>query len=385
MNFARRATCRQAGRKKGRNPAPGNKLRRKAMTTNMKHVPHSFLPLLFAAALFAPSCSSDDDGGVPPQPTGYDIYAAGYKTPAGKSVATVWKNGEELYTLTDGTNDAWAYSVFVAGSTVYTAGYEQQGGLITAKLWENGALKYTLGSGTVSSYAYSVFAAGGSVYTAGSEETGGALTAKVWKDGQELYAYSASPAASQAKAVVVSGSDVYAAGNLSGDFSEPIAEIWKNDKAHFTLSDGKSAAGVNALCRDDRAFYAAGIDGGKAVVWKNGDLLYTLTDGSSYAEATSVCRSGNALYAAGYYTDGFEEEGVVWKNGQELFGLSDGRGSGCQPYSLAVYGTDVFTAGTVFGSARTAVVWHGDEIRYTLTDGSGHGEAYSMYVVPRYD
>ena len=83
--------------------------------------------------------------------------------------------------------------------------------------------------------------------------------------------------------------------------------------------------------------------------------------------------------------DGFEEEGVVWKNGQELFDLSDGQASGCQPYAIAVYDGDIFTAGTLFGTTRTAVVWHGEDIRYTLTDGSGHGEAYSMYVVPRYD
>lgn len=84
-------------------------------------------------------------------------------------------------------------------------------------------------------------------------------------------------------------------------------------------------------------------------------------------------------------TDGFEEEGVVWKEGQELFDLSDGPGSGSMPYSVAVCYDDIFTAGTIFGTTRTAVVWHGDEIRYTLSDGTGHSEAYSMYVVPLYD
>ena len=128
-----------------------------------------------------------------------------------------------------------------------------------------------------------------------------------------------------------------------------------------------------------------GSGGSKALVWRDGDLLYTLTAGSSYAEATALFRTGNSLYAAGYYMDGFEEEGVVWKNGQEFFDLSDGQASGCQPYAIAVYGGDIFTAGTLFGTTRTAVVWHGEDIRYTLTDGSGHGEAYSMYVVPRYD
>ena len=161
--------------------------------------------------------------------------------------------------------------------------------------------------------------------------------------------------------------------------------VWKNDKAHYTLSDGETPAGVNALCLSGRTLYAAGHSGGAAAVWKDKELLYTLTDGSSYAEATAVCRFGHTLYTAGYHTDGFEEEGVVWKEGQELFDLSDDPGSGSMPYSVAVCYDDIFTAGTIFGTTRTAVVWHGDEIRYTLSDGTGHSEAYSMYVVPLYD
>ena len=50
--------------------------------------------LLFSSS--ALSCSSDDDAPEPPKPSGYDIYTAGYKTPSGKSVATVWKNGTEM-------------------------------------------------------------------------------------------------------------------------------------------------------------------------------------------------------------------------------------------------------------------------------------------------
>lgn len=68
----------------------GNSCREKT-TNTMKFLSHSILPLLLAATLLAPSCSSDDDGGTRPTPTGYDIYTAGYKTPGGKAVATVWK------------------------------------------------------------------------------------------------------------------------------------------------------------------------------------------------------------------------------------------------------------------------------------------------------
>ena len=355
------------------------------MTISSNRFTNTLLPVIFTVLAGFAACSSDDDAPEPPKPSGYDIYTAGYTTPASKAVATVWKNRQQLYTLTDGTNDAWAYAVCVSGGTVYAAGYERQGDRIVAKVWENGTLKYTPGSPGADSYAYSVFAANGSLYTAGSEENDGALTAKIWKDGDALYAYSVSPAVSQARSVCVSGGDVYAAGSLQSGLTKPLAVVWKNDKAHYTLSDGETPAGVNALCLSGRTLYAAGHSGGAAAVWKDKELLYTLTDGSSYAEATAVCRFGHTLYTAGYHTDGFEEEGVVWKEGQELFDLSDDPGSGSMPYSVAVCYDDIFTAGTIFGTTRTAVVWHGDEIRYTLSDGTGHSEAYSMYVVPLYD
>ena len=147
------------------------------MTIIRKRFTHTLLPALLAAFAGFAACSSDDDAPEPPKPSGYDIYTAGYTTPASKAVATVWKNGQLLYTLTDGTNDAWAYAVCVSDGTVYAAGYERQGDRIVAKVWENGTLKYTPGAPGADSYAYSVFAANGSLYTAGSEESGGALTA----------------------------------------------------------------------------------------------------------------------------------------------------------------------------------------------------------------
>ena len=69
---------------------------------------------------------------------------------------------------------------------------------------------------------------------------------------------------------------------------------------------------------------------------------------------------------------------------QHLIDRADG-GINADCRSVAVGYDDIFPAGTIFGTTRTAVVWHGDEIRYTLSDGTGHSEAYSMYVVPLYD
>ena len=338
------------------------------MTIIRKRFTHTLLPALLAAFAGFAACSSDDDAPEPPKPSGYDIYTAGYTTPASKAVATVWKNGQLLYTLTDGTNDAWAYAVCVSDGTVYAAGYERQGDRIVAKVWENGTLKYTPGAPGADSYAYSVFAANGSLYTAGSEESGGALTAKIWKDGDALYAYSVSPAVSQARSVCVSGGDVYAAGSLQSGLTKPLAVVWKNDKAHYTLSDEETPAGVNALCLSGRTLYAAGHSGGAGGL----EVRRSTHDRWQFLcqKPPPSAGSGHTL-TAGYHTDGFEEEGVVWKEGQELFDLSDGSGSGTMPYSVAVCYDDIFTAGTIFGTTRTAVVWHGDEIRYTLSDGTG--------------
>jgi hypothetical protein len=102
------------------------------MTITRKRFTHTLLPALLAAFAGFAACSSDDDAPEPPKPSGYDIYTAGYTTPASKAVATVWKNGQLLYTLTDGTNDAWAYAVCVSDGTVYAAGYERQGDRIVA-------------------------------------------------------------------------------------------------------------------------------------------------------------------------------------------------------------------------------------------------------------
>lgn len=294
------------------------------------------------------------------------------------------ENGTELYTLTDGTNDAWARSVCVADGTVYVAGYEQQPDGVVAKLWENGTLKYTLGSGGGNSYAYAVTAVRGSVYTAGSEEDGGALTAKVWKDGTELYAYSVSPATSQAKAIAATGSNLFAAGSLSSGTSEPTAQIWKTTRRTSRSATANPLPGPMRSATTDgpstppAAAAAKPSYGGTATCSTRSPTAVPTPKRPPCSAPETACTPQATTWTA--------SRKRAWSGKRAgIFDLSDGQASGCQPYAIAVYGGDIFTAGTLFGTTRTAVVWHGEDIRYTLTDGSGHGEAYSMYVVPRYD
>jgi len=58
--------------------------------------------------------------------------------------------------LTDGTQDAEGVSIFVSGSDVYVAGYELNGTKRVAKYWKNG-IAVTLTDGTQNAYAHSVF------------------------------------------------------------------------------------------------------------------------------------------------------------------------------------------------------------------------------------
>ncbi len=349
-----------------------------------------FVPLL-AALCWNTSCGSDDSsdtsGPTPvpptPQPSSYDIYTAGYKTVESKAVATVWKNGTELYALSDGTSNAWAYGLCIDNGTLYIAGYEEQtDGHIVAVLWENDALKYTLGTTGSNSYAYSVAVSGSDIYAAGSATVNGALTATLWQNGNVLYNYSVSPANSQARTLLLSGTDLYVAGDLQTGSTQQVAQIWKNADAYQTLTDGTTPGDIRELFLADDTLYAAGSSGETATVWSNDKLLYSLTDGSSSAEAMSLWMTDGTLYTAGYYTaTNSEEQGVVWQNGTQLYTLSNGTAAGSIPYAIAAWGEDVFTAGTRFGSGRHATVWKGSEILYEL----GRGEAYAMYVVPSYD
>ena len=115
-----------------------------------------FLMVAAAAAMLATSftaCKTNPP--EPPElPNNIDIYVAGTDESGSEDAAKVWKNGKELYALTDGSKDAAANSVFVVGGDVYTAGGESNGKNYVAKVWKNGKELYSL---TDKGEVYSIF------------------------------------------------------------------------------------------------------------------------------------------------------------------------------------------------------------------------------------
>ena len=108
-----------------------------------------------------------------------DVYVAGWETVGVIGIAKVWKNGVAT-SLTNGINDANAYSVFVSGTDIYVVGYESNGTNGVAKVWKNGVAT-SLTNGTNDAIGYSVFVSGTDVYVAGYESNGTVNVAKIWK------------------------------------------------------------------------------------------------------------------------------------------------------------------------------------------------------------
>lgn len=75
------------------------------MAAAMKHLSHGLMPLLLAPVRFRRRWRN------PAETSGYDIRTAGYKTPGGKAVATVWENDTELDTHSNGHSHGEAYSI----------------------------------------------------------------------------------------------------------------------------------------------------------------------------------------------------------------------------------------------------------------------------------
>ncbi len=116
------------------------------------------LLIMQALVLVIYSCSKNGsdtgsgDTGVTTIPV---VYVAGAVHNGTKWVAKYWKDGNAI-TLTDGTNNAKALSVFVVGTYVYVAGFENNGSRDVATYWKNGTAVY-LTDGMLSAGALSLY------------------------------------------------------------------------------------------------------------------------------------------------------------------------------------------------------------------------------------
>ncbi|WP_455593548.1 hypothetical protein [Bacteroides sp.] len=305
-----------------------------------------------------------------------DIYTCGYEMEGNRNIGKVWKNGQVLYTLSDGSNNSYSYSLVVWNGDIYTCGSD---GTIS-KVWKNGQVLYTLSDGSNNSYSYSLVVWNGDIYTCGYDGTIG----KVWKNGQVLYTLSDGSNKSMARSLAVWNGDVYTCGyEIEGN--RTIGKVWKNGQVLYTLSDGSKNSYSYSLAVWNGKVYTCGYDGktGKQIgkVWQNDQVLYTQGDGTSYDIVYSLAVWNGDVYTCG--SDG--KTGKVWQNDQILYTLLPNDETRVTvAFSLAVWNGKVYTCGQEVNRSNRVVgtVRLNGEVLY-MTDGSKNTVFQSIVIVGR--
>ena len=345
------------------------------------------LGLLIGVALTTTSCKSDPGSifkdGHSEKPI---VLVAGYSGTNGtKHVARYWVDGHETV-LTNGTNDAYANSIFVSGSDVYIAGTDAAPDTYGFPVyWQNNSevkLPIISASGT----ANSIYVSGGNIYVAGNDSSKGVY----WKNGSETILDNVTDSGSSASAVFVSGNDLYIAGTRGYN-----AVYWKN--GNIVCLTGYSVptqhVRVNGITVSNGNVYVVGYVNYAASpfpylnYWANGvatDLNtgYDLSSpNNNYGQVCAVCTSGNDLYIAGMVetTNQMINHAVFWKNGVET--VLTGSTANSFAGSICVNGNDVYVAGYEYDAnqPKYAVYWkNGVEVK--LTDGTSETIATSIFV-----
>ncbi len=191
--------------------------------------------------------------------------------------------------------------------TVYTAGYAGNGMAAKACYWVNDVKIDLIGDGVSDheSYANSIYVYNGSVHVAGVYRTDTTDVAVYWVNG-------------------VKQPDLLGTGYFSNAYS-----IFVSDGKVYIAGTYHPGPGTKRI----------------ACYWVDGILQPDLSDGSVSASATSIFVSEGKVYIAGFQYD-FDDptmRGFYWVDGVQYV-----IGDYCQPWSIAVSGGTVYTAG-LFG------------------------------------
>ncbi|NVN16959.1 hypothetical protein GUA46_01290 [Muricauda sp. HICW] len=284
-------------------------------------------------------------------------------------VAKVWKNGEVLYELTDGTKDAYAGDIFVDGDDIYVVGNEYDGNIQVAKIWKNGVATTLAGFAN----ARSIFVSESIVYVAGTIKTDNGTKAAVWKNGMLELLPTETTNGVEVNSIFVHEGVVYVVGSDFTNFTS-VAALWEDGEVTF-LSETQSEA--QSVFVSDENIYVAGFIGGEpnisATIWANG----TEISGAAPSSAEDVYIENGDVYTA--LSVNYEPQ--IWKNGALLYDLPGPVGIESSIEGLTLHNSKVYSVGEVYdeNDKLNIIYWVNDEL-FHLTDAEFNAYGPSIFV-----
>ena len=165
-----------------------------------------------------------DGGGYYTYHCGYKNETAGTTTPR----ATVWNGNALLYTLS--SEKSYAYGIDVYDGETYTVGVAVIDNKYVTKVWKNSDELYTLTDASANSRGWKIKVFGGDVYVCG---WGTLRTQCIWKNGVPLYTYTAA----NTRGMSVTSKGIYHAVTEGNTTTGYTSSIYKDGQPLYTVNN----------------------------------------------------------------------------------------------------------------------------------------------------
>lgn len=271
------------------------------------------LSFLSIGLLISSSCKKDKN--IKPNSSNssksLDVYVAGFQNNAANSIATIWKNGVAT-NLTNGTKNAFAFSVAADGNDIYVVGEEvNSSGMKVAKVWKNN-IPFDLTDGSKNASAHCIFITNGNIYIGGYTEIGSTQRGVLWKYNTPTTYIMPINSLAIINSITTMNGEILVTGAKAGTNANYVAI--NNDG--MNMYNVPNLDYINKIYSSGNDLYLAGKKGNIARYVKN-NFAKDLTDGSGSAMCYDICTVSNIVYSCGSEESTITAKLVskVWKDG----------------------------------------------------------------------
>ncbi|KKO89226.1 hypothetical protein AAW12_24250 [Sphingobacterium sp. Ag1] len=242
--------------------------------------------------------------------------------------AVLWKNGIiQNLEMPTATLKSEARAVFVSDKDVYVAGRHQKaGGNWVACVWKNGKV-INVTDGSNIARLYDIYVRGNDLYVTGYEindEIGTRGT--YWKNGTPTVLENKNSENIVPNQITVLGSDIYVVGTGFDGIGQS-AQYWKNGKQSILPSQPEQPVNYGqAITTEAGNVLIGGTLNNQPTVWRNAvSLNWNInSDPSIDAELSDMKVLKGNIFATGWRKSGKSRTLWIWKNGQEYFSTAPG-------------------------------------------------------------